>query len=103
MTDDSLANEQIAVRIVNSDSIDEAYKLYKIFAPLLANYKIAFASSLGPLPGFAVNRNFSAGAAIRSLFSSERVFVLDAKTIEEMENGGPASTSTIRFRSIRMR
>lgn len=88
MTDDSLASEQIAVRIVNSNSTDEAYELYKIFAPLLADYKFAFASGLGPFPGFAVNRNFSTGAAIRSLFSSDRVFVLDAETVEEMENDG---------------
>lgn len=88
MRDNSLIGEQIAVRIVNSDSTDEAYKLYKIFAPLLADYKFAFASGLGPLPGFAVNRNFSAGAAVRSLFRSERVFVLDPETVEEMENGG---------------
>ncbi|WP_016745095.1 hypothetical protein [Rhizorhabdus wittichii] len=88
MTDDSSISEQVAIRIVNSDSTDEAYKLYKLFAPLLKDYKFAFASGLGPLPGFAVNRNFSAGAAIRSLFRSERVFVLDAETVEEMENGG---------------
>jgi len=88
MTDDSLISDQIAARIVNSDSTDEAYKLFKIFAPLLTDYKFAFASSLGPLPGFAVNRNFSAGTAVRSLFRSERVFVLDAETVEEMENGG---------------
>ncbi|MFT3964565.1 MAG: hypothetical protein QM690_01625 [Sphingobium sp.] len=88
MTDDSFIVEQIAVRIVNSDSTDEAYELYKIFAPLLTDYKFAFASGLGPLPGFAVNRNFSAGAAIRSLFRSERVFVLDTETVEEMEKGG---------------
>lgn len=88
MTDDSLIGEQIAVRVVNSNSTDEAYKLYKTFAPLLTDYKFAFASGLGPLPGFAINRNFSAGAAIRSLFKSERVFVLDANTVEEMENGG---------------
>lgn len=87
MTDDSLIAEQIAVRIVNSDSTNEAYKLYKVFAPLLTDYKFAFASGMGPLPGFAVNRNFSAGAAIRSLFRSERVFVLDAETAQEMENG----------------
>jgi len=88
MADDSLIGEQIAVRIVNSDSADEAYRLYKAFAPLLTNYKFAFASGLGPRPGFAVNRDFSAGAAVRSLFGSERILVLDAETIEGMEKGG---------------
>lgn len=86
MAEDSLTSEQMVVRILNSDSTYEAYNLYKKFAPLLTDYRFAFASGLGPLPGFAVDRNFSAGA-IRSLFRSERVFVLDAETVEDMEKG----------------
>ncbi len=82
MAEGSLTSEQMVVRILNSDSTYEAYNLYKKFAPLLTDYRFAFASGLGPLPGFAVDRNFSAGA-IRSLFRSERVFVLDAETVED--------------------
>lgn len=88
MAHDTLNSGEVAVRVVNSDSTAEAYKIYKAFAPLLKDYKFAFSSGSGPLPDFAVDRNFSAGAAIRSLFCSERVFVLDAETVEEMETGG---------------
>ncbi|MCG9107182.1 hypothetical protein LH433_10545 [Laribacter hongkongensis] len=79
--------EQIVARICNSDSIAEAFALYRLAAPHLTDYKFVFASEKGGSPGFAVNRTFSAGAAVRSLFKTERVLVLDAKTAVEMESG----------------
>jgi len=79
--------ERIVARICNSDSTAEAFALYRFAAPLLRDYKFVFAADKGGSPGFAVNRNFSAGAAVRSLFRTERVFVLDAMTAKEMESG----------------
>lgn len=79
--------EQIVARICNSDSTAEALDLYRLAAPLLKDYKFVFASDKGASPGFAVNRTFSAGAAIRSLFKTERVLVLDSETAVEMESG----------------
>ena len=82
-----LTTEQIVARICNSDSLSEAYTLHQIAAPLLKDYKFIFAADTGALPGFAVNRTFSAGAAVRSLFKTERVFVLDTETAAEMQSG----------------
>lgn len=79
---------EIVVRICNSDSTGEAYELYRCFSPLLKDYKFVFAADKGGAPGFAVNRTFSAGASVRSLFKTERILVLDADTVHEMEAGG---------------
>ncbi|WP_186092653.1 hypothetical protein [Burkholderia gladioli] len=79
--------EQIVARICNSDNTGEAFRLYHLAAPLLKNYKFVFASDKGGKPGFAVNRTFAAGAAVRSLFKTDRVLVLDPDTALEMESG----------------
>jgi len=79
--------EQIVARICNSDTTSEAFQLYQLAAPLLKDYKFVFASDKGGQPGFAVNRTFSAGAAVRSLFKTDRILVLDPDTTLEMESG----------------
>ncbi|MDH0091253.1 hypothetical protein N7373_07335 [Achromobacter mucicolens] len=79
--------EEVVALICNSDNTAEAFALYQLAAPLLKDYKFVFASDKGATPGFAVNRTFSAGAAVRSLFETERVLVLDAETVAEMESG----------------
>ena len=82
-----LTIEQVVARICSSDSTAEALELYRLAAPIVKDYKFVFASDKGALPGFAVNRTFSAGAAIRSLFKTERILVLDPETAKEMESG----------------
>ncbi|MEJ8676941.1 hypothetical protein [Chromobacterium amazonense] len=79
--------EKIVARICNSDTTGEAFQLYQLAAPLLIDYKFVFASDKGGQPGFAVNRTFSAGAAVRSLFKTDRIIVLDPDTTLEMESG----------------
>ena len=79
--------EQIVARICNSDSTGEAFQLYQRYEPFLKDYKFVFASDKGGQPGFAVNRMFSAGAAVRSLFKTDRILVLDPDTALEMESG----------------
>jgi len=79
--------EEMVARICNSANTAEAFTLYRLAAPLLKDYKFVFASDRGGSPGFTLNRTFSAGAAIRSLFKTERVIVLDAETALEMESG----------------
>ncbi len=79
--------EQIVARICSSDSTAEAFTLYQAAAPLLKDYRFVFASDKGGQPGFAVNRTFSAGAAVRSLFKTDRILVLDPDTAWEMRSG----------------
>jgi hypothetical protein len=78
---------ELLARIANSDSPSEALALFLLAAPLLRNCKIVLAAKRGGLPGFAVNRTFSGGAAVRSLFKTEKVLVLDVETVREMSNG----------------
>lgn len=74
-------------RIVNSDSLAEGYALFRVAPPMLKKCKIVFAAKNGASLGFAANKTFSAGAAIRSLFNTEKVLVLDTETVHEMERG----------------
>lgn len=79
--------EQIVASICNAENSLEAFGLYQLAAPLLTDYKFVFAADKGGQPGFSVNRTFSAGAAVRSLFKTERVLVLDVETAMEMRSG----------------
>lgn len=89
--------DEVAARICNASGTAEAFALYREFAPLLAEYKFIFATEKGGLPGFAVNRTFSAGASVRSVFKKERVLVLDPETFREMLEGGGNSTYPIDY------
>jgi hypothetical protein len=77
----------LMVRICNSDSLSEAYQIFSLFSDELQGCKFVFAARQGAEPGFAINREFSAGAAVRSLFHAERVLVLDADTFRDMSSG----------------
>ncbi|MBN3847044.1 hypothetical protein G3N58_09415 [Paraburkholderia sp. Ac-20342] len=74
-------------RVCNSDSLAEALEIFTQAGPLLDGCKFVFAAKSGAAPGFAVNRTFSGGASIRSLFNTERVVVLDTETVREMRSG----------------
>lgn len=74
-------------RICNAASLGEALFLYKANEDALRDCKFIFAAGSGPTPGFAVNKNFRGGAAVRSLFGTDRVVVLDDATVREMESG----------------
>jgi hypothetical protein len=86
----ALTRQEIIVQIGTATSIAEAYVLFKLNLSLLENCKFIFASASGPAPGFSVNRTFSCGAVVRSLFHTEKVIVLDKDTIKEMDSGGAA-------------
>ncbi|OBR52903.1 hypothetical protein [Paraburkholderia tropica] len=82
-----LTSEQIAALICNSDSTAEAFSLYYLAAERLTDYKFIFASDKGGKPGFSVNRTFSAGGAVRSLFKTDCILVLDPETSLQMASG----------------
>lgn len=79
--------EEVAELMAQSDSLEETYQIYTIFKHVLVGWKFIIASETGPVPGYAVNKTFSNGAAVCSLFGSERVVVLDAETVSDMEKG----------------
>lgn len=84
----SMAQRQaIIADIANSDSLADALAKFKIASPLLSDCKIVLAANKGAQPGFAVNRTFSAGGCVRSLFNTPSVLVLDVDTVREMATG----------------
>ncbi|MBB3122457.1 hypothetical protein [Pseudoduganella violacea] len=80
--------EEIERRIVasigNTDTVSDGLRAYEAAQSLIPNWKFVFASASGPLPGLSINRNFSDGSAVRSLFPTERVLVLDKETHSSM-------------------
>ncbi|HVI90888.1 MAG TPA: hypothetical protein VM659_21500 [Dongiaceae bacterium] len=81
-----IETSELIAAICNSGTKD-AYLLYQTWLPLLADYKFILSSADGWSPGFAVNRTFSGGASVRSLFKAPGVLVLDADTVREMSQG----------------
>lgn len=74
-------------RVCNSDNPSEALSVYRAAAPFLKDCRFVLASKSGATPGFAVNRTFSDGASVRSLFKTNNVLVLDDTTVAEMDKG----------------
>jgi hypothetical protein len=74
----------LVAEIANADSTGEAMSAYTRIGTLLPDWKFVFASNKGPVPGHAVNRTFSDGSVVRSLFSSSNVVVLDREIHEAM-------------------
>ena len=84
--ENDLIIEKVA-EICKSPTTKEARRLYRQYLPFLKDYKFVFGTDdKGKTPGYAVNRTFSAGAAIRSLFNTKRVLVFDPKTWSDMES-----------------
>ncbi|ADL55847.1 hypothetical protein [Gallionella capsiferriformans] len=76
--------QTVVALIANADSASEALLAYEDLRGLIPDWKFVFASDTGQMPGFSVNRAFSDGSVVRSLFSKERVLVLDEATHSEM-------------------
>lgn len=74
----------VVALIGNSASTSDAFLAYERFGSLIPDWKFLFASDRGAKPGFAANRNFSDGSAVRGLFSSDRIIALDLDIRQEM-------------------
>lgn len=81
----------IAYDICNAKTIDESFVLYIQNWKNLLGWRFIFAAENGMIhgavPGFAVNQDFSNGAAVRTIFSKDRVVVFDPDTLREMNVG----------------
>lgn len=83
----SAAELAILAEIGNSKSLAYSYELYRAHLGELENCTIVFGSDTGSTPGYAVNRSFCAGTVVRTLFRSEKVFVLDREVVLDMQRG----------------
>lgn len=84
-----VSDEQRALirEIATADSLSESMEIFSLTQELLGGSKFIFAADKGTTPGLSVGNNFKNGSAIRSLFSTEKVFVLDKETLREMSLG----------------
>jgi len=78
---------QVIDHIGKAKSIAEAAMAFTLFEKELTGCRFVFAADIGGQPGFAINKTFSSGAAIRSLFQSERVVVVDHNSIAARDGG----------------
>lgn len=73
--------------ICEAKTLEESTAQYNFYEPILPDCKFIFASHNGASPGLSVNHTFSAGAVVRSLFKTPKVWVLDRETVREMKTG----------------
>jgi len=74
--------------VLHAGSLYESLECFEENREVLRGCKFAFASDSGVQPGRAAGRDFPNGAAVRSLFASQRVVILDEETLGEMRSGG---------------
>lgn len=78
---------QILNEICMANSLEESLILFNLHFDSLRGCKIVFGAKDGAMPGFSTNHNFSDGSVVRSLFSTDSVFVLDQETVNDMRSG----------------
>lgn len=78
---------ELIKKIATADNLEDSLNIFNLFQDKLESCKFIFASTKGSTPGLSVNFNFKNGSAIRSLFHSDKVLVLDKKTAHEMTKG----------------
>ena len=93
MRSSQFTNEEISramLHICHSDTPMEAWLRYEQAEDVLHHCKFVFASDdeRAPTPGRAIRRDFSATGAVRTLFSSRNIVVIDRETSSEMRRGG---------------
>ena len=71
-------------QIANACNLQHSVQIFTTNKDKLKGYKFIFASEKGSEPGHAVSFNFENGSAIRGLFRTKNVYLLDEKTLEEM-------------------
>lgn len=86
-----------AIQVCTAKNIEDSIKIFIQHQSLLQNCRFIFAARNGAIPGFSVNHNFSATGVIRSLFKTDKVWVLDKATLKEMYEGNGVATFPIDY------
>ncbi|MGZ5199202.1 MAG: hypothetical protein ACXWC4_05470 [Telluria sp.] len=75
---------RIVAAIANAETVRIGLDTFEGMQSLIPDWKFVFASENGPLPGLAISQTFSDGSAVRGLFTTDRVLVLDKDTLRDM-------------------
>lgn len=78
---------QLINEIGTAERLEDSFNIFNFFQDKLEKSKFIFAATKGATPGLSVNFDFKDGSAIRSLFHSDKVLVLDKETVNEMTKG----------------
>ncbi len=78
---------QIVGKICSAECLVDSLRLFDFYSEDLKSCKFIFASKSGAVPGHSIDRDFSDGSVVRSLFSSQQVFVLDFEISQVMKHG----------------
>ena len=74
------------IEVCSAKTIIDSVIVFIKHEHLLNGCRFIFAAEDGMIPGLSINHNFSKRGAIRSLFKTNKVFVLDSRTLDEMHN-----------------
>ncbi|MDR5875529.1 hypothetical protein [Vreelandella gomseomensis] len=77
----------IIKEIATARSFKESIEFFNLTQDFLGDCRFIFASDHGSEPGLSIGLDFKDGSAIRSLFNTEKVLVLDKVTLREMSRG----------------
>lgn len=77
---------QIVGEICSAECLSDSLRLFDSYSAVLKSCKFIFASKSGGMPGFSIDRDFSDGSVVRSLFRSKKVFVLDFELSQVMKS-----------------
>lgn len=86
-----------AVSVCTARTVEDSIKIFIEHQSLLQDCRFIFAATKGSTPGFSVNHNFSAKGVIRGLFKTDKVWVLDKVTLNEMREGYGITTFPIDY------
>ncbi|EXC47854.1 hypothetical protein ABTG11_16675 [Acinetobacter baumannii] len=79
--------QEIIYNIVYADNFESSLKIYERYFYDLIGYKfiLTFDNDGGAVTGQSIDKYFSKGASVKSLFSEKKVFVLDEDTYNQMK------------------
>ncbi|HBC71760.1 MAG TPA: hypothetical protein DEA62_00375 [Coxiellaceae bacterium] len=74
--------------VCTAETIEKSVRIFRDYQTLLHGCRFIFAANVGPTTNLPFNHNFSKMAAIRCLFKTNKILVLDGAILTEMDNGG---------------
>lgn len=79
--------QEIIYNLVHANDLESSLKIYERYYYDLIGYKffLTFDSDIGVVTGHSIDKEFSKGASVKSLFSEKKVFLLDEVTYKQMK------------------
>lgn len=82
-----MKSELAATLVGQAASPQEAFELFQQHFQLLQDYKFVIRGMYGTQPSHAIDRTFTHGAGVHTLFAGSPLLVLDQRIVREMQQG----------------